>query len=100
MRDDWVNLKYTGQKSRKEVLGNDFEGYLRRRKKKSIDINKNVHPTGNLTTTFIKPAVEENPYIQFAYGPHTIFNNTQGKVVASIKYDVTNNNKQVNNKHR
>ena len=43
--------------------------------KKWIYANKNVHPPRTLATTFLKTLVEENPYIIFVYGPHTICNN-------------------------
>ena len=68
--------------------------------KKWIYANKNVHPPRTLATTFLKTLVEENPYIIFVYGPHTICNNAWGQVSGSMNVDSINMNKKFNNKHR
>ena len=65
--------------------------------KKSMEAKKYEYPTGTLNMTFQKPAGEANLYVQFLYGPQTIFNHTLGKVSVSIKVDSINANKQVKN---
>ena len=34
-------------------------------KAKIINVNRQLHPTGTISTTFLKPAGEENPYLWF-----------------------------------
>ena len=62
-----------------------------------IDVNKNVHPTGTLTTTFLRPTGKANTRVQFIYTPQKVFNHNRVQVSASMQADLTNNNKQVNN---
>ena len=50
----------------------NFKGILYQHNK-SIEANKSKHSTGTLAMTFHKPAGEANPYVQFGYGPQTIF---------------------------
>ena len=50
--------------------------YILEQPKQSIYVNSQLHPTGTLATTLIKPAGEENPYVQFVYGTLTILNHT------------------------
>ena len=62
--------------------------------KQSIDVNMQFHPTGTLATTLLNPPGEENPYVQFLYGPQKIFNHTQGQLSVSMNYDPINRNKK------
>ena len=62
MSADTVNEKYIGQQSTKKFLVDEIEGYLDK-SKQSIDVNNNLHPTGTLATTLLKPAGEENLYV-------------------------------------
>ena len=41
--------------------------------KQSIEENKSEDPTGTPTTTFHRPAEEENTYVHFGYGPQENF---------------------------
>ena len=63
----------------------------------SIYGNKYDQPTVNLTMTFLKPAGEENLYVQFGYALQTICYQIQGHVSGSMNSDMINENKQVNN---
>ena len=65
-----------------------------------IDINTQLHQTITLTITFLNPTGEANMYVWFGYVQKKICNNTRVKVSVSIKYDMINTNKQVNNKWR
>ena len=49
-----------------------------------------ITKTGNLDTTFHKPAEEENPYVRFGYGSLKICNHTQGQVSLSMNADPIN----------
>ena len=53
MNADPVNAEYTGQKPTKELLCEVLGGGLRSIKK-SINVNKQLHPTGTLATKFLK----------------------------------------------
>ena len=44
--------------------------------KQLIDVKNNLHPAGNLSTTFLNNLVEENIYVRILYGPKTIYNHT------------------------
>ena len=61
--------------------------------KQSIEVNKSVHPTGTLATTFHKPVGEENTYVCFGYVPQTIFLHTWVQVPGSMNADPINANK-------
>ena len=54
-------------KNLKEILNQE---------KKSISVNKKIHPTGTLATILIKLAMEGKTYVRFGYSLQTIFNHT------------------------
>ena len=56
----------------------------------SIDVNKQLHPTGTINTTFHKLAGKANMYVQFGYGPQTVCNQTQRQVSGSMNIDTIN----------
>ena len=66
--------------------------------KKSVGINKHIHPTDTLATTLLKPTGEENIYVQFLYSPQKNLNHTRVQVLVSINANPINTKKQVNNK--
>ena len=68
--------------------------------KQVINVNKQLHPTSTLITTFLDPARERNSYVWFGFIPQTICYHTWGKVLVSINDDMINVNKQVNNQQR
>ena len=44
----------------------------------------------NLSTTTHKPVEEENPYVQFVYGPKKDWNHTPGQVSGSMNNNIVN----------
>ena len=59
---------YKNGKQQKKTWNNKLKDILDQADKE-FDANKSEQPTGNLTTTFQKPAGEANPYVQFVYSP-------------------------------
>ena len=45
-----------------------------------IGFKNNVRPTVTLATTFLNLSGEVNLYVQFLYGPQTIWNHTQRQI--------------------
>ena len=78
----------------KEVLVDELEGHFRSIKK-LIEDNNNLHPTRTLTTTFLKPAGVENPYVQFGYVQQTICKHTRVQVSGSINAYQFDANKKI-----
>ena len=63
-----------------------------------IDGDKSEHPTGTLVKTVHKPEGGGNTFLQFRYGPLTIFWHTQEQVsVSKNYYDINSNNRSTIN---
>ena len=67
--------------------------------KRSIGVNNQLKSNNTLTRNFKKYTRKENPYVQFLYSPHKIYNHTPGQVIGSINTD-TITVKKVNNQQR
>ena len=83
-------MKYTQVNNKQnKACANNFNDILDQQKQ-FIDVNKQLQSAVTLTTTPQKPTGKEHPYVQFRYGPQTIFNHNWRKVLGSMNNEPIN----------